>query len=934
MARPIRQSLAIGSLVALPLPLIAEVWLRTTSPIVSLLQGCVYFGAVLLFAFVAPGLAVSTECPPSDRIRWPFLAVGAAIAAYGASAAMTRPRDWTLTPIWLAGLAFALAATYRRDTIAAWLGTAKRERTTTIAVISVVIVATGLRLYHLGTRPIIVDELAMMPFALELGRELETWRQIQEYGISLFAANQGLFSQLALTSYLSSAAFAWGGIDIGWMRVPSALIGVVEVGLVYVIGRVLVGSRAALIAALVLATMAAHLEFSRNGQRLIEASVAWSLVALLMSRGFARKSAPALTMAGVVLSSSLFIYWAMRPGVAFGLGLLALAWLDPRLRGRWLVAGSIGLLAGFAIGAGPMLAPYIKDPALFLFRSEKTSWLSDVIAAFRATGEWAKLWPIWEHVRASLLGYNLYGSADNHYRPERGLLVAIPAALMFAGAAIATVRLSDWRLRTLAVWFWGATTALMVLSDVTPITHRALPTLPVAALLVGLAADRALVRLGSVRPAIERYGQVVVGAAILIAAVQEAAFYTLDYATRDHDRWQDQLTRYMLSSSDQHHLLIYPGISPVGMELNAEGKPFQWASELRRRLSGEDLGRYVDQLPDASARPNGISFLFPDVGEPWIETVARLYPGAERIALRSSDPRLANQHAWTVLRIGSDEQRRYRGLRARGRDARGVSFEFVSDRLEIVPGTLPPEVRYPVEVTWDGWVRVARGSGNPHDFRSLGTVQPAILVDERRIEWQAAARGSRLPLGGHYLRATAHLNSPDARVGVTWDDAAQGTQRPFPESDAMWWPGDPRVEITWQANDGGPVLQRDFDIMIADNRFALRRPRDAGHVVRWAGTIRQPSAATYDFEVVSDGPVRLEIDDAAVWPRGAERRKVPGGALEERTSRVTLAAGDHKIVVDRLHREGGKVALQWRRGSEPFTLVPVDAFVPLVLPTP
>src|SRR5207237_1095271 len=133
---------------------------------------------------------------------------------------------------------------------------------------------------------------------------------------------------------------------------------------------------------------------------------------------------------------------------------------------------------------------YYRNPGLFYTHSGYAEWLTGAIKAFLASHDPAALRPLWDHFLPAVLAYDLVPSADYNYRPQRALLALLPAALNFGAMAVCCLRLGDWRHRMLALWFWGATIALSMLSPAPPTFHRALPVLASCALMIGLAWDR------------------------------------------------------------------------------------------------------------------------------------------------------------------------------------------------------------------------------------------------------------------------------------------------------------------------------------------------------------------------------------------------------------------------------------------------------------
>jgi len=911
----------IGASAALA-PLCAETIFRGSYPDVGYAETALYAGALVLFAVACPGLRhPAPAAAPATSVQALFLALAIGLASVGVILAWQAPRASYLVVPWVGGLACLIVAVRLRP--------APQPGTILLSAAALALLAAVLRLIDLGTRPVIIDELAMMPFALELGREITSGQYLTARGISLFAADRGLFSQLALTTYLSTIAFAVGGIDLAWLRVPSALIGTAEIVAVFFTGRAIANARVAGIAALTLAGLAAHLEFSRNGQRLIEASLAWCILTYLLVRGTERRDPRYFLGAGAVLSLTLFVYWAYRPAVTFVAATIVLLVVLPETRGLWIVRAAGMLVAGFLVGAGPMLAPYLRDPSLYLFRSEKTSWLGAAIQAYRATGEIGALQPILRHVEGALLGFNVLGSVDNHYLPDRGLLLLVPAAFLAAGAAFALRHVLAWRLGIVSLWFWGSATSLMMLSDATPITHRGLPVLPAAAVLVGIGADRLIGAFERVGILFARGTTAVVFAGLVASAVLDIAFYFFDYARRDFDTAQDTLVRYVLERSAGSTLAVFPGISAYGMELDVQGKPFQWASDLEERVQGMPLGRLAEQIPLLERRGD-VSIMLPEAGAAWVDEVAAAYPGSRIGVLRSRfNP---DAVGWTVILPDNAVRIERPSVRLHGANG---AIHVVAAGASVVRGAeIPTELTFPVGVEWRGWARLATDSAERIVLRYRGPAPLEIALGAQRstVDPGSGSTVLRSARGPQPLWARTVLPHPGADTAISIERGGSGDGDDPGSVPISAWPGPPRVRVEWAEDASRAVVLDEFDVHIADHRFNLRRPAPGMYRVAWRATLHIAVAGPYEFEIVSDGPTRLAIGGRQIWPRGAERLETPGGPLESRRARVTLTAEDHDLRVERLLDSGGKIHLQWRRGTEPFRLVPAHALRPIVWP--
>jgi hypothetical protein len=912
---------ALAVALLLLLPLAGEAALRQAPTALQAYAGLGYLVAVLAFALLA-GSAPAPSAGPAVARRGParraLLAGALGLALLGVGLAWSDPRQWLLAPIWLAGIGLWLIGWRGGDG-----GRARPTGAGFWAAVLSLAVAAALRLFALpNLQPVQIDELVMTEGSLRRGTE----SIFAPHGLLLFAPNAADgFSQLRESEYLRLVGFLLGGINMLSLRLPSVGVGLLEIGLVFLLGRELFSLRVGLVAAALMATSNAHLTFSRHGSIYLEGSLAWTVVALCLARGLARRSAGWLAMAGLALASALYLYQSARPSPVWVVALLLLAAFDRSVRGRWLAVGALALLGGFVVGAGPILAAYIKDPSIYLYRTEVTTWLGRAIAAFLATGDPSKLLPLWEHLRTALLGYNLVGSRDNHYLPDRGLFLWLPAGLLFAGLALATLRPFRWRYALLALWFWAVTLGISALSEATPPGQRILPVLPAAAVLIGLALDRLLAawsRLGA------RAGRIASAVALLglgLTIVLEGAFYFGDYAHRDFDRWQDQLTRFTLAAPDGQHIAVVPGPSPMGMELNAEGKPFQWASNLQRRVTGESVGRVVDQVPYLAAGPGGVTYLVHGGLSWWADVLRRAYPGAAESRLLSTDASQPDRLAWLVLRVDPEQAAAQRGLSLTIVDSRGVSVNRPVDGVDFDGGQLPPETAFPVRLEWRGWVRPARRDNEPLVLQSRGSVGPTVRLGDLRLDLATAptARANGpLPQGGQPLYAAAELPNAGGSVRVTWDGQRPGEQVPFAVGASARWPGPPRVLVEWLGPNGEPV-KREYDVMIADRRIGLRRTGPGPYRIRWRATLLVAPAGPREFDLSTNVPSRLLIDDRVVWPLD---ERAPGTP-----SRVDLSAGAHSVVVER-QLAVGELALLWRQGDGPFEIVPEDAFAPLSWP--
>ncbi len=919
--KPVRRVLRVLARVVLAglllLPIAGEAWMRSAGAKDIIFAA--YLIACVIFALVASRLAPSSALREQIVIQPLLIAAALAMFAAGVYLATKDLRQWALLPIWLAGVAFWIVA---------WLGQERKRVGSSRAMVllwALLAVAAALRLFQLGDlQTLYTDELVAAPATLEVGSSAD---------FLLFQVDRGGLTQTRLMEYITLGVFKLAEISVFTLRLPTVARGLLEIVLVYLMGRELFAQRVGLIAAAVLTTLTAHLHFSRNGYAFIDGAIVWTLTAFFLARGFSRRSVASLAMAGLSLSLALFLYIPGRPAVVFVAAVLLLAALDSRVRGSWLAVGSLALVGGFLVGSGPMLVPYIRDPGILTFRSELSAWLFQAIEAYRSSGDISRLsQPLWEHLSRGLLGYNLNASTENFYKTDRGLLMLLPAGLMFAGLSYATLRMFDWRLRLLAVWFWAVTLGLWSATDVVPSVHRGVPVLAAVALLVALGLDRLIAGWEAVSVRLRRFALPVLMVVTLAMTVPEGAYYFSDFAKRDIDPYQDQLVRYILASPPGRHFVLVPGPSPIAMELNAIGKPFRWAGELGQRNTGKDLGRAIDELPELVNRPEGVTYLVHAERQFWLDVIKQFYPAGRTEQLRSRE----GKPVWIAYTVDADALSVHRGLRLKIADASGRSDEMRTETLEIAGNDLPAGLRYPIDLEWRAWLRFQREGAGTVEFASSGSVAPTIRLGEAVVESSKLAGGGQSPVrlarGVYPLVVTARLAGPADSVRLTWDGVKQKDMRLFPSGLSFARLFEPSVVLEWFSQDGGRLVRREFDVMIADHNLAARRPSPDPYLLRWTGVLKTDEPGRYEFEVRADGPVRLMIDGRQVWPATGDQPRQPDGPLESRRAKVDLVAGSHRLALERAFREGAQVILLWRLGDGEQAIVPAKAFASLPWP--
>lgn len=264
---------------------------------------------------------------------------------------------------------------------------ASRRRLWTPLVI--VLIAAALRLYQLDSVPPAInqDEAVHAYDAwclLQTGKDHhgEAWplffRAFRDYHPGVFV-------------YLLIPLQAFFGMNVWTTRAPAALIGVLGVGLLYLLIRRLYNDRAAALAALFLAVSPWHVHVTRLA---FEAGTCPTLIvlALLLLLLAVRRQGAALWLAsGLIFGLTAWTYHAMRVfvpllllGIAFVYrGRIRRLLVDPATR-RFPILWGVGLF----IGLLPFLWAWIRNPEAVWTRAasvsvfHKAAGLTDGVAAF------------------------------------------------------------------------------------------------------------------------------------------------------------------------------------------------------------------------------------------------------------------------------------------------------------------------------------------------------------------------------------------------------------------------------------------------------------------------------------------------------------------------------------------------------------------------
>jgi mannosyltransferase len=213
------------------------------------------------------------------------------------------------------------------------IGSSDPERQLRLRLAAIVALAAVLRVIFLGPRSFWNDEIVSVNLAAAPWQGFTFWVLRREANMALY--------------YLALRQWVRFGDGEAWVRLFSALLGIITVPMLFVLGRRLRGERFALIAALVAATNACAVQFSQDAR-----SYSMLMLLAVLSYYFFLKIVEESSLGAVgmyVVVSALSLYAHFFAALMICAQIISLLWL-PRAKVPWLrLAGACLVLAATAI---------------------------------------------------------------------------------------------------------------------------------------------------------------------------------------------------------------------------------------------------------------------------------------------------------------------------------------------------------------------------------------------------------------------------------------------------------------------------------------------------------------------------------------------------------------------------------------------------------
>jgi 4-amino-4-deoxy-L-arabinose transferase-like glycosyltransferase len=745
-----------------------------------------------------------------------------------------------------------------------------------VAVLAILDIAAGLRLWHLGSLPqgIWFDEVDTQVGALR------AWLYpFQPLGLGNVDHNPSLYF------YAMAVLIKLFGDTISVLRLTSVCFGLLAVVAVYIIGRGAGGAPLGLAAAALLAIGDWAIDFSRIAMpnMAAPATIGASFAAFTMA--MCRPRPLWFALAGMLLGLALMSYEGAFTATVVAIVVAGFRMLiDSRFR-RSAWPAVLLLPLGFVAGAAPWFAALKLAPDYTLARINQVSLLKeysawpDRIAAFQG------------NLRKHLLMLMFSGDSNGrHNLPGAPMLDAVTGACLLLGLGICLRRFWNWFYLLLLLWLgasllggalsldWEAPQAARTIGAIAPIALIAALPLAVLARYVWLGGqyviDRLLARTGAVAGS-----ELSLVARGMLAAVVAAAVTAVplgDAFARNYDGYFVRHAHDVPSWNEMGGRQVVIGqaaaaLAKQGYEVRVSptlaGDP-----ALTFAAGGIAMPAFDPNVPvPLEVLPPGLALIMPVDDADTLALVRRSYPDAPVIKLTPN----FDQHNVQAYAVLIRQQDISQNLGVDVRFTLGSRTAETSHVQGFVPW--PPGSDLHTGATIRGTLLVDKNlMWQPLAIRVQGAQRATLTIDGQ--EWRDTVTGTgtiRLGAGNHDLVVQA-VGKAAPSLGLEWT-AGNGTTmgtllpwQPIPPL-ALAAPSLPTgglLGLYFQRTDfTGPVALAHVDQQV--NTYFQNPPPNLQFPfsARWLGTLRTDRAGLYTFKLDSTGPSVLYIDGKTV-PEG------------------------------------------------------------------
>jgi len=816
-----------------------------------------------------------------------------------------------LVGAWSLG-AVGRAAPRAATALALWPNTQRNRWLELAAFVLIFALAIVLRTYRLDSIPpgIYVDETTG---ALDAVQIVEG-RFESPFGTGWNDTPTGYF-------YYMAAIFKLLGVNWISLKVVSLIPAILTVPAVYLLGRLLFGPSAGLIAMLLMAVSRWHLSMSRWGRNETAPPLFHVLSIFFLIRGLRDRRALDYALSGLLTSLAFYTYSSSQFAAAILL-LYVLYWLwsDPAgwrvaLRRSWL--GLTILLIAALVVAAPLAVTYLENRANFNNRALELS-------VFRDIRDQSNLKPLIDNIGDVLKFFHQTGDHQGKDNlPDEPMTDPITGLLFAVGLACAILAWRDQRRALLLLWLVvGMAGSFLGLRHESPEAYRSLIALPAVVLMAADVLDRgvrALYRILQRQPLPDSRSRLpaLAAGAIAVAVLAGAALWESGVYFGRQASSSEVLRGFSPIENSVAHETIDALRADTTVYLSSNFFDYSPPRFLAYAAIKQQTGKNaLDDRPYGSVVPE-VNLPLPDSGHdvlmlldrnywPMRDYIASFYPQArmELVSLEGDEPiymRVALPRAQVAALQGLTERVTYADGR---REERPVTqIELRGD------GQVS-------EAEWNGAIRLEHGG--EYELRGEGGLQ--VFLDGQ--PWQ----------GRHYLGRGLY------GLRVVRPREASGDTRLIwqaPDHDPAPIPPEMLFRVALPAQgllgsyygnrnwEGEPLFRQVTPSMLLSwpNEQPIMPPGEFS--ARFTGALRVTEPGSYRLRVEADDGARLTLDGQVVG-EGLE-----AGQSHNFEATVELGTGDHPIQIDYFQQGGGAVLkLFWSHGDAEETPIPPTALVP------
>lgn len=715
------------------------------------------------------------------------------------------------------------------------------------------------------------------------------------------------FPDIPRLSWVPAATFLrLPGDELASLRLSSALTSMLSLPLLYLLARMYVRRRTALLATFFLAVAVADINYARQGMHNIQNAPLTVATVYLLLRTVRSRSTLDAALCGAVGGLSLYSYFASR-ALPFVIGVVMLYMIvSDRAHWRSYLRLALVILLAALIVFAPQLGYYATHPQALAGHTVWHMW-------WRDAGDTATLWTrAVQQLDRALWGFTYYFDTSFHYGKDLRVTDTLTGLLFLVGFVVVLLRWRRPQYMTLLAWFVVMTFFVCFLTAGAPSSPRMCGLIPAVCLMAAIAAEAIW---ETIRSSGRRAGQLAfAGAFGIVPALVLAANYNMYFVRVENSYTNDpgtHVARYLQREGETVTAFM------VGADV-----PPEWATIrfLAPKATAHALLAWEEYLPIRQPLRGDAAFIVGQAHAPAVSYLREYYPHGVWSEERSADGRLimgvyrvagadiAAQQGLTGTYVSAADERQ-----TVSRKDREIAFDWTGDRPDGITGAF--------SARWDGSLYAP--DYGVYVLRVEGGAAIDMALDGNDIISKASAAPmaeARLTLarGWHVLR----LQSRDAEgtLRLLWTRPGAKIEQIGPQFfstntvirglRASYWAGG--------AVAGAPTIQTiEPGWFGRANAFTIKNGWQP-YVAAWDGWLTTETAGPHLFAVTAfEGALDLKIDGQTVI-------MFASGVYETRQAQVDLSAGRHAIAITFNSPNGRTERLQmwWQPPGAP-ELVPV-----------